>query len=215
MMRRAIVVAVLALLLILGGVMILVLRPWASSGDEAQPSPPPSPVAKQARPAPPQPVDLGAVLGLQSLVDCSQSPVLASVLEQMVRIDPRTFESRRGGPIGIPGYDRPLVPTFERIRETGANLDIRAVTADLGLSGRWQGLAVTGLRRSFYEESDAGSFEIRFADPPERVRETLVRNGFSLPPVGELRDAGDEPGITVAIGVERIEGGAALICATG
>lgn len=211
MMRRTIVVAALALLLILAGVLILTLR-------QQQPPPPPPPAAKQASPAspaPPGPVDLGSVLGLGSLADCSQSPALASVVEQMVRIDPQTFESRRGGPIGVPGYDRPLVPTFERTREIGGGADIRAVTADLDLPGRWHGLRVTGLRRSFYEESDASAFDVRFAEPPERVRETLVRQGFRLPPVGEFREVDAEPGISTEIGVGRIEGGATLTCATG
>ena len=210
MMRRTIVVAVLALLLVLAGVLILTLRQ-----QQPPPSPPAAKQASPAPPAPPGPVDLGSVLGLQSLADCSRGPALASVLEQMVHIDPQTFESRRGGPIGVPGYERPLIPTFERTREIGGGADIRAVTADLDLPGRWHGLAVTGLRRSFYEESDASAFDVRFAESPERVRETLVRHGFRLPPVSEFRDVDAEPGISTEIGVGRIDGGAALTCATG
>ena len=89
------------------------------------------------------------------------------------------------------------------------------MTADLDLPGRWHGLAVTGLRRSFYEESDASAFQIRFAEPPERVRETL--EPARLPPAagGRVREVDEEPGIATAIGVERIDGGAALTCATG
>lgn len=171
--------------------------------------------AEASAPRSAEPVDLGSVIGLGRLVDCSQSPALASVLEQMVRIHPQTFESRRGGPISVPGYDRPLVPTFERTREIDGNADIRAVTADLHLPGRWHGLEVTGLRRSFYEESDVSSFEVRFAEPPERVRDTLVRHGFRLSPVGEHRELDEVEGITMVIGVDRIDGGAALTCATG
>lgn len=165
-------------------------------------------------PRAPEPVDLGAALDLGRLADCSRSPALASVLDQMVRIHPETFESQRGGPLSVPGYERPLVPTFERTREIEGNADIRAVVADLDLPGRWHGLAVTGLRRSFYEESDVGAFQVRFAEPSERVRETLGRQGFRLPPVGEVREL-DEEGISTVIGIETIEGGAALTCATG
>jgi len=216
--QRTILIAALALLLLLAGVLILVLRQRPSASEQATSSPPSTRVADKAPPAPPstpEPVDLGAVLGLQSLRDCSREPNLESIFEQMVRIDPQTFESRRGGPISVPGYDRPLVPTFERTREIDGNADIRSVTADLDLPGRWHGLAVSGLRRSFYEESDASAFDIRFAEPPERVRETLVRHGFRLPPAGEFRQVGTEPGISTEIGIARIEGGAALTCATG
>jgi len=214
MRGRAIVVAAAVILLLLAGVLILILR-QPSEREGAPPSPRPPPAAEKAAPSPPEPVDLGSVLDLQRLTDCSRGPRLAAIFEQMVRVDPNTFESRRGGPIEVPGYDRPLVPTFERLRETGDNLDIRSVTADLDLPGRWHGLAVAGLRRSFYEESDASAIDIRFAEPPERVRETLIRHGFRLPPVGEGREVGDEPGISVTIGVAPIEGGAVLTCATG
>ncbi len=208
---RAILTAAVALLVLAAGILFLALRERPSG--QTQPQPPPAAQAPPAAPAPPRPIDLGAALGLDSLADCARSPALASIVERMVRIDPRTFESRRGGPIEVPGYDRPIVPTFERTREIEGNTDIRAVTADLDLPGRWHGLAVSGLRRSFHEESDAASLEVRFAEPAERVRETLVRHGFSLPPVGELRDLEAE-GLSTAIGVERIEGGAALLCAT-
>ncbi|HST37300.1 MAG TPA: hypothetical protein VLK25_11805 [Allosphingosinicella sp.] len=164
--------------------------------------------------APSESVDLGIALALDRLADCARSPALASVLDQMVRVDPQTFESRRGGPIRVPGYAQALVPTFERTREIEGNADIRAVVADLELAGRWHGLGVTGLRRSFYEESDVGAFQVRFAETPERVREVLDRQGFRLPPVGALREI-DEEGMTTSLGIERSDGGAALTCTTG
>ena len=89
------------------------------------------------------------------------------------------------------------------------------MVADLDLAGRWHGLAVTGLRRSFYEESDVGAFQVRFGEPPERVREILNRQGFRLPPVGELREIEDEGITDRRSGIERTEGGAALTCTTG
>jgi hypothetical protein len=176
--------------------------------------PPQKQAAKAPAPSAPEPADLGALLGLGSLADCSRSNALASVLEQMVRIDPTTFESMRGGPIRVPGHERPLVPTFERTREIDGNADIRAVVADLELSGRWHGLAVTGLRRSFYEESDVGAFQLRFAEPPERVRDVLIGHGFRLASVGEVREI-EEEGMTTSLVIERDGDGAALSCTTG
>jgi hypothetical protein len=170
--------------------------------------------AKAAAPRAPEPADLGALLALGGLSDCSRSNALAAVLEQMVRIDPDTFESRRGGPINVPGHDQPLIPTFERTREIEGNADIRAVVADLDLSGRWHGLSLIGLRRSFYEESDVGAFQLRFAESPERVRDVLNGHGFRLPPVGQVR-AIDQEGITTSLGIERDGDGAALTCTTG
>ncbi len=216
MRGRAILAVAGALLLLLAGLLLLVL-PQRPSGNEQSSPPSPPPAAAQSPPAPPaepEPVDLGQALGLGSLTGCAPSPVLASILEQMVRSDPETFESRRGGPIRVPGHAQPLIPTFERTREVGGNRDIRAVAADLDFAGRWHGLAVVGLTRSFYEESDASAFQVRFAEPPVRVRETLIRQGFRLPAVGEMREFDDE-GLSTYIGIERIEGGAGLTCATG
>ena len=210
---RAIVIAVMAILLLLA-CLLLLRRPSEVAPPKAAPPPSPAPKA-QVPPRQPEPLDLGAVLSLQSLTDCSQSPRLGAIFEQMVRIDPETFESRRGGPIEVPGYERPLVPTFERVRETGDRLDIRAVTAELDLPGRWHGLAVRGLRRSFYEESDSSSVSILFAEPADRVRDTLAHQGFRLPPVGEIREVGEDNEISVAIGVERLDEGSALTCVTG
>jgi hypothetical protein len=199
------VTAALALLVLLAGILFLALRERPSSAPPAAPAPR----------APPQPVDLGSALELGRLTDCSQSPALASLLEQMVRTDPRTFESRRGGPISVPGYDRPITPTFERRREVSQGADMREVTADLDLPGRWHGLLVTGLRRYFHEESDVAAFAILFAEPPARVRETLVRQGFRLPRAGEFRVLDENEVSSIMIGVEPVDGGAALTCATG
>ena len=215
MRGRVIVVAAVAILLLLAGLLLLLLRQPSKVAERAAPPTPPAAEKTPAQPARPEPVNLGAVLNLQSLADCSQSPRLAAIFEQMVRIDPETFESRRGGPIAVPGYDRPIVPTFERVRETGENRDIRAVTADLDLPGRWHGLAVTGLRRSFYEESDSSAVGILFAEPADRVRDTLAHEGFRLPPVDEVREVGGDNEISLAIGVERLDEGSALTCVTG
>ncbi|HYN46678.1 MAG TPA: hypothetical protein VES64_08310 [Allosphingosinicella sp.] len=216
-MGKTIQIAALALLLLLGGALTVVVRQRLAAGDQATASPPPQQAIEKPppTPAPADRVDLGSALSLDRLADCAREPALASILEQMVRIDPQSFESRRGGPISVPGYAQPITPTFERRREMAHNSDIREVTADLDLPGRWHGLAVTGLRRSFYEESDVASFEVRFAEPPERVRDTLVRHGFRLSPVGEFRELDEGEGITMVIGIDRIDGGAALTCATG
>lgn len=217
MRRWAIVAGGVMLLLLLAGLLVLALRPAAEAPDG------PGSAAKNevrasapAMPAEPRPVDLGATLGLDSLSSCERSPALAAIFDQMVRIDPETFESRRGGPIAVTGYERPLVPTFERRREVGGGADIREVIAELDLPGVWHGLRVTGLRRSFYEESDASAFEILFAEAPGRVRDVLVGRGFRLAEVGESREVDpEETGISVIIGVGRTDAGASLTCATG
>jgi len=213
----AVVVGGVLLLLLLAALLVLALRPAAEDSGERAAAPANSAnAAPPPQPAAPQPVDLGAALGLDSLRNCARGNVLDSILERMVRTDPETFESRRGGPIEVPGFDRPLVPTFERRRETGGGADIREVIAKLDVAGVWHGLRVTGLRRSFYEESDASAIEVLFAEPPERVRETLSRQGFRLPAVGESREVNpEEMGMSVIIGVGRTEGGASLTCATG
>ena len=212
MRERAIWAIAAALFVLLAGLLLLVLPQRPSEGGSEQP--PPATAQAPRAPAEPEPVDLGAALGLDSLTDCAPEPVLASILEQMVRSDPETFESRRGGPIRVPGLCAAAVPTFERTREIEGNADIRAVAADLDFAGRWHGLAVAGLRRSFYEESDVSAFQVRFAEPPERVRQILNRHGFRLPPVGEMREI-ERGGHVDLRRVERIEGGAALTCATG
>lgn len=210
-----ILIVMVALIVIALAVFLL----WRSRPSPIAPGPAQTDSAADAKqdveaPLPPKEVDLGAALDLGRLADCSRSPALASVFDRLVRIHPETFESQRGGPISVPGYERPIVPTFERTREIEGNADIRAVVADLDLPGRWHGLAVTGLRRSFYEESDVGAFQLRFAEAPERVRDILNRQGFRLPPVGEVREV-EEEGMTVSLGIERTEGGAALTCTTG
>ena len=206
---KRIVILLIVLAALAAGVFLL-LRPTPTR----TPAPAPAVPAPKQSPTAPTPPDLGAALALDRLADCSRSDALAAILEQMVRHDPTTFESRRGGPITVPGHDGPLIPTFERTREIDGNADIRAVVADLDLSGRWHGLALTGLRRSFYEESDVGAFQLRFAEPPERVREILTGHGFRLPPVGQVREI-DEDGITTSLGIERDGDGAALTCTTG
>lgn len=212
--RIAIALFVLVLALVVIFLLLRVGPPVPSSPAQNVSGAEPARGAEASAPRPPEPVDLGEALALDRVADCARSPALASVLDQMVRVDPQTFESRRGGPINVPGHAQAIVPTFERTREIEGNADIRAVVADLDLQGRWHGLAVAGLRRSFYEESDVGAFQVRFAEPPERVREVLNRNGFRLPAVGELREI-DEEGITTSLGIERTEGGAALTCTTG
>ena len=205
------------LLLLLAGLLVLALRQPAAEPDEAAPAATNNiQTVAPAPPAEPAPVDLGATLNLDSLRSCERSPALAAIFDRMVRIDPETFESRRGGPIAVAGFDRPLVPTFERNRETGGGADIREVNAELDVAGVWHGLRVTGLRRSFYEESDASAFEVLFAEAPGRVRDVLISQGFHLAAVGDSREVNpEEMGMSVIIGVGRTEGGASLTCATG
>jgi len=205
------------LLLLLAGLLVLALRPTGEMPGERAPAATNEIRASvPAAPPEPQPVDLGETLGLDSLRTCERSPALAAIFDQMVRIDPETFESRRGGPIAVTGYERPLVPTFERRRKIEGNADIREVIAELDLPGVWHGLRVTGLRRSFYEESDAAAFEVLFAEAPGRVRDVLSGRGFRLADVGDSREVDPEAmGMSVIIGVGRTDAGASLTCATG
>ena len=157
--------------------------------------------------------DLDAVLALTP--DCRIGEPLASIFRQMTVIDPETFESRQGRPIRIPGRDEPVAPTFGRTvtpLDHGAEIE---VVASLPLTGRWHGLRVAGLRLSYIEESDVSAREILFREPAERVRRRLNRNGFGLPPIGEVSAVDPGEGIETLIGVDRTPSGSALQCATG
>jgi hypothetical protein len=160
-------------------------------------------------------VDLDPVLRFSAPARCELAPPFAALVESLAQIDPATFEARSPAAVAVPGYDRPIVPRFERTRVTDAASDVRNVTVDLATPGRWHGLRVLGLRRSFVEEGDSSSVEIRFAGRPERIRQVLNRLGFRVPAVGRGRVIDPEQELTAEIRVERIAGGAALVCAVG
>ena len=161
-------------------------------------------------------VDLDAVLRFGAPDRCEMAAPLDSIVEQLHRIDPETYEARPPGPVAVPGFVDPIVPHFERERSVEPNLDIRNVSVTLDLPGLWRGLRVTRLSRHFTEESDVSSLEIQFAEEAGRVRAVLNEAGFRLGPLWEWREIGEgDEGIGMVIGIVPIEGGASLVCATG
>ena len=165
-----------------------------------------------ASPVPSEPLDLAPIIALSP--DCDLGEPLSTIFGRMVVFDPVTSQASPGAPIAVPGAPAPLAPTFERNVEPLDHGASRHVVARIALEGRWHGLRVTGLQLDFYEQSDVAGRQIRFADPAEQVRETLVAAGFSLPPVGAFEEVAGE-GMMPSIGVESLEGGAALTCTTG
>ena len=112
----------------------------------------------------------------------------------MVRIDPKTFESRRGGPIAVPGYDRPLVPTFERTardrrqsrhprgdRRSRPSRPLARARRQPASGGASTRKAIRLLRQHPLRRAARAACARRWFD-----------NGFRLPPVGELREVGGE-----------------------
>ena len=170
---------------------------------------------RPAPPAPPEPVDLGATLGLDSLADCARSAALASILDRWSGStrDLRKPARRADRGAGLRPAAGPDVRADARgstaIPTSARSTPISTFPA-AGTGSRSPASGGASMRRA-----TPPSFEIRFAEPPERVRETLGRHGFRLPAVGELRESGRRRGSRRCIGVERIEGGAALTCATG
>ena len=87
---------------------------------------------------------------------------------------PGRSKAGAAGRSASPGYDRPLVPTFERRREVEGNSDIREVTADLDLPGRWHGLSVAGLRRELLRGERR--FRFRSSVSPSRRNGSATRS---------------------------------------
>jgi len=157
-------------------------------------------------------VDLDPVLRFRAPATCDMSESLQAMVGAMVHFDPASGEVRSPPPVAVPGLAQPLVPRFERNPVHGA-ADTVQVTVTLPLRGRWHGLRVTGLIRTFLDEADEDLLEIEFADPAARVRAVLNRAGFRLPAVGRWRtiDAGE--GLYMAL--HRHGSGATLICSLG
>jgi hypothetical protein len=160
-------------------------------------------------------VDLDPALRFADPARCEPGPALTAILGQMTRLDPVTFEAGPPGPITVPGVAQPIAARFRRDRTVEENVDIRDVTVEIDLNGRWHGLRVVRLVRHFGEESDNSSIGIYFAEPPERVRRVLRRAGFRLGDIGMWREVEGIDGIGMVVTVARVEDGAALICAVG
>jgi hypothetical protein len=107
-----------------------------------------------------------------------------------------------GTPFRVQGYDAWLVPTYHR-SEDGL------VTATLPLTGTWHGLKVS---RIYTEVQFHRYFEIRFLEPPERIRQVLNEAGFVLPAVGERRVTSEVHDFQSWQAVVELPGGGALAC---
>ena len=163
-----------------------------------------------------EPVDLDPVLRFSAPAECETAEPLSAIFAAMTRINPVTYEAEPPSPISVHGYDQPIEPRFERTRIVEGIRDERTVTVDLALPGRWHGLRVLRIRRTFAEESDGSSVEVHFAETPQQVREVLNLAGFRLPRIGEWRSVGPEEQVVgMEVGVSPIEGGAAFVCAQG
>jgi hypothetical protein len=218
--KKAITLALATVLIIAAGLSLLYLRPQPETEDtRAAPAGVPAPARSEAlgEPAPDSReneglVDLGPVLAFSG--ECDIDEPLASIFTAMVKLDPQTWEASAGDPVPVPGFERPIAPTFERTVAPLPNGSERHVIAGLPLTGTWHGLRVVGLKLDFFEESDVSSRQILFEQPAEPVRDALRAAGFDLPPVGDFREMEGE-GMLPSIGVDREGSGAALICTTG
>ena len=129
---------------------------------------------------------------------------LSTLLGDMRLLEPT--ESTASINIGIDG------PSVEadvvRVEQGGG-----AVIARVETSGNWIGLRVSELRTTRFEGSDIESFQIRFRENPDRVRNQLNEEGFDLPEIDALTTVELEDGKALVYGVERVEGGSSLTCA--
>jgi len=123
----------------------------------------------------------------------------------------RDANSGLGGappPIDVPGFPEPLRPRLVHSFGVGRDAIGFGTMAELQIRGRWHGLRVVGLR-----STSADNPEIRFAEPPGRVRDTLLRAGFPLPAVDQWQQADYSPASPVPMtSVQSRRGGAALYC---
>jgi hypothetical protein len=154
------------------------------------------------------PADLDRLLRFSAPGRCERAEPLKTIVARMIVIDPQTSEGRAPGLIAVPGLRGLRTPRFGRAEIRPGSIH---ATVDLDLPGRWHGLRFARLRVTYVEGIDASTVQLRFAEPPGRVREVLNRAGFRLAPVGEWRTAG--PG--ELLGLVPIEGGTAMSCVHG
>ena len=163
-----------------------------------------------------EPVDLDPVLRFSAPAECGTAEPLSAIIAAMTRINPVTYEAEPPSPISVPGFAQPIEPRFERTRIVEGMRDERSVTVDLALPGRWHGLRVLRIRRTFVEEGDSSTVEVHFAETQQQVREVLNLAGFRLPRIGEWRSVWPEEQVVgLEVGVSPIEGGAAFVCSQG
>ena len=149
---------------------------------------------------------ISALLKFENPDECAYSEGLKLPLDEMRSLEPGagqpTLSLRDGG--------ASVHPQVQRI-EVGVGAG--SIVSELLVPGSWDGLRVSGLRTTRFQGTDSYSVQIRFQDDSEKVRRVLNAQGFDLPKVGELRNVELESGAGLALGVEALGGGSALLCA--
>ena len=180
---KTIVLAVLAVVVVAAALLLLNRRPSMETSTDATTNRPEP--AMPATPVPPSrpragPVDLGPVLAFSS--QCEVGEPLASIFMAMVKVDPETWEASAGDPVSVPGFDRPIATTFKRtVSPPGQRDGERHVVAGLPLRGTLARAAGHRVSCSIStRRAMSRAVEIHFAEPPERVRETLSRQPASI-----------------------------------
>ena len=175
------------------------------SGEESrsEPTPAAAPVKKREEQLP----DLSSALPLKSWSRCEFDEPFTSLFaglddQGMLRTDVPSVNVQGLGLL-------PIEASRER-REPDDPESNYAVTVSLPVRGTWNGLKLS--RIVLYDVEDAGHrySQVRFIEPPEKVRSALVGNGVAVPPLGEWKPVDEHE--MMYLGVETIPGGAALTC---
>jgi hypothetical protein len=171
----------------------------------------PEPIASKAPIASAGPV-LDSVLQFKKPSDCEMTPETEKLFQGLIIFEPPKYIGRRGPAVKVAGFEKPLVPSFSRKVDVSEGRNVRDNEASLAIAGTWHGLRVTRIKVRAMEESSFWEHQIRFSEPPQRVRAKLNELGFRLPPVGEFREFTGSDVVSAGIGVEAIPGGSALYC---
>ena len=156
--------------------------------------------------------NLDEVLQFRNPSTCDMTSATEKLFRKLMIFEPPEYVGRRGPPVTIAGFEKPLVPSFSRDVDTSEGRNVRDNEATLAVAGEWHGLNVSKIRVRALEQSSFWEHQIRFFEPASRVREKLHELGFQLPAVGEFREiTGD---LRIGIGLEEIPGGSALYCGT-
>jgi len=167
---------------------------------------------KQEEPLPPPLPVLDDTIVFTNPADCTMSRATEELFEGLITFQKPDYVGMRGPAVRLRGFTDPLIPTFSRTVDTSENRNVRDNEATLATVGLWNGLRVSKIRVRYMEESSFWEHQIRFLEPPAKVRSTLNNKGFKLPAVGEFREYTEGGVVSEAIGVEALPGGSALTC---
>lgn len=149
---------------------------------------------------------ISALLKFDNAAECAPAEGLKLLLDEMRSLEPGADQAT----LSLSDGGASVRPQVRRI-EVGAGAG--SVISELHVSGSWDGLRVNGIRTVRFPSSENYSIQIRFQEGAEKVRRVLNAQGFDLPKVSELRNSELESDAELALGVEPIEGGSALVCA--